>query len=110
MKKKKLSVTGSEAKSSKLKSTGKVRNPIAANPLLGKAACHKTANSRKSASRAQTRQSMKKVARGSDDWQNSNSIYGTDLHYVACYASPVVAKVYSYPPRLQPQPPVIGSH
>jgi len=83
-----------------------VRNPVAANPLLGKAARHKTRKSRQGDSRAQTRQSMKKVARGSDDWQNSSNknaiavlpvikTLDVDLHNVSFCTLPVLAPVHS---------------
>ena len=86
MKKKRLSVSvADDRRTTKVVgvtlkvSTSKVRNPIAANPLLGTAARHKSRKSRQGESRANIRQALKRTARGqtkrgsSDDWQNSSS-------------------------------------
>jgi len=81
MKKKRLSVSVAEdRKTTKVAAgTSKVRNPVAANPLLGKAARHKSRKSRQGESRANIRQALKRTARGqtnkgsSDDWQSSSA-------------------------------------
>jgi len=77
MKKKRLSVSVAEDRETPKVVSGKVkpRNPIAANPLLGKAARHKTRKSRQGESRANIRQALRRAAKGgtsSDDWQNSS--------------------------------------
>jgi len=78
MKKKRLSVSVAEDRKTPKAISGKVkpRNPIAANPLLSKAARHKTRKSRQGESRADIRQALRRAAKGgagSDDWQNSSS-------------------------------------
>ena len=113
MKKKRLSVSIAEDRKTTtvVGDSAKPRNPVAANPLLGKAAYHKTRRSRQGESRANIRQALKKAARngrGRDDWQSSSpglvvavlpviATLDADLQNIGCYSQPLNCRYPSAP-------------